>query len=217
MLIRCFLLLLILLPGGWLMAAYTGISETTLSKVQQAYGMPARKRVEAWRDLMADSTLKQTAETTRLRVVNDFFNNVQWLEDTTVWGKTDYWATPLEMLERNAGDCEDFSIGKYFTLLELGVAEDKLRIMYVKSLTYNQAHMVLLYYASPGAMPMVLDNIKKTIEPANRRTDLVPVYSFNGSGLWINKSPAGQKVGNSADRIGPWRGLLARMRNEGLL
>ena len=172
-------------------------------------------RIEHCRDegLCGHIAWLNAQESTKLRAVNDFFNKVRWLDDLTVWGKNDYWATPLEFLERNAGDCEDFSIAKYFTLRELGVPESKLRIMYVKALAYNQAHMVLLYYASPSAMPLVLDNINPKIEPASKRTDLVPVYSFNGSGLWINNSPTGQKVGTS-DRIGPWRDLLARLQQE---
>ncbi|WP_110188849.1 transglutaminase-like cysteine peptidase [Pokkaliibacter plantistimulans] len=213
MLIRAVLLCLLLLPMGWLMAAYSGFSSVVLQRVESQYGVAAKRRVLDWEGLMTDSTLLNAQESTKLRAVNDFFNKVRWLDDLTVWGKNDYWATPLEFLERNAGDCEDFSIAKYFTLRELGVPESKLRIMYVKALAYNQAHMVLLYYASPSAMPLVLDNINPKIEPASKRTDLVPVYSFNGSGLWINNSPTGQKVGTS-DRIGPWRDLLARLQQE---
>ncbi|MDH2433293.1 transglutaminase-like cysteine peptidase [Pokkaliibacter sp. MBI-7] len=213
MLIRAVLLCLLLLPMGWLMAAYSGFSSVVLQRVESQYGAAAKRRVLDWEGLMTDSTLLKAQESTKLRAVNDFFNKVRWLDDLTVWGKNDYWATPLEFLERNAGDCEDFSIAKYFTLRELGVPESKLRIMYVKALAYNQAHMVLLYYASPSAMPVVLDNINPKIEPASKRTDLVPVYSFNGSGLWLNNSPAGQKVGTS-DRIGPWRDLLARLQQE---
>ena len=54
---------------------------------------------------------------------NDFFNSLPWVEDAALWGQKDYWASPFEMLGRNGGDCEDFSIGKYFTLRELGVGD----------------------------------------------------------------------------------------------
>ena len=50
---------------------------------------------------------------------NDFFNALPWISDDEHWGKRDYWATPIEMLATNGGDCEDFSIGKYLTLTQL--------------------------------------------------------------------------------------------------
>jgi len=94
------------------------------------------------------------------------------------------------------------------------VPDEKLRITYVKELViYNQAHMVLAYFPTPDAEPLILDNINMTIRPASARTDLLPVYSFNGSGLWLAKEQTGrgQSVGGS-DRIGHWRDLQARLR-----
>ena len=116
-----------------------------------------------------------------------------------MWGVKDYWATPLEFLSRGAGDCEDYSIAKYFTLKELGVSEKKMRITYVKALKLRQAHMVLTYFETPRSVPLVLDNLIPTIKPATQRKDLLPVYSFNGSGLWLAKSRgSGKKVGSSS-------------------
>ena len=57
-----------------------------------------------------------------------FLNRLPWVEDAALWGQKDYWVSPFEMLGRNGGDCEDFSIGKYFTLRELGVGDAKLLI-----------------------------------------------------------------------------------------
>lgn len=94
------------------------------------------------------------------------------------------------------------------------MSDEKLRITYVKELViYNQAHMVLAYFATPDADPLILDNIKPMILPASDRSDLLPVYSFNGSSLWLAKEQSGraQQVGGS-DRIGHWRDLQARMR-----
>jgi predicted transglutaminase-like cysteine proteinase len=94
------------------------------------------------------------------------------------------------------------------------VADEKLRITYVKELViYNEAHMVLAYFPTPDSEPLVLDNIRKVIQPASSRTDLLPVYSFNGSGLWLAKEQTGraQSVGGS-DLIGHWRDLQSRLR-----
>ena len=95
-------------------------------------------------------------------------NQTPFVSDIQHWGKTDYWATPVEFLSTNGGDCEDYSIAKYFTLRTLGVADDKLRITYVKELVqYNEAHMVLAYFPNADDEPLVLDNINKTILPAS--------------------------------------------------
>jgi len=147
-------------------------------------------------------------------MVNNFFNQLRFTSDIKLWGKNDYWATPIEAMGKGAGDCEDYSIAKYFTLRELGVPDSKMRIMYVKALKLNQAHMVLTYYSKPGAVPLVLDNLNKRILPASRRTDLAPVYSFNGDGLWLAKSrDRGLRVGTSK-RINLWQDLKARMKRE---
>lgn len=126
----------------------------------------------------------------------------------------DYWATPLEVLSKGAGDCEDYSIAKYFTLKELGVPEKKMRITYVKALKLNQAHMVLTYFVSPRSVPFVLDNLDPQIKSATDRKDLLPVYSFNGSSLWLAKTKGmGKRVGGSS-RLNMWAELKKRMLNN---
>lgn len=186
-----------------------GIDPATLEAVAARHGQLARERLEAWRRVV-DSAAHLPVEA-KLETVNDFFNDLAFVSDLTQWGVQDYWATPSELLARGGGDCEDFSIAKYFTLLELGVPEARLQLSYVKALRLNQAHMVLTYYAHPRAEPLVLDNLNFRVLPASQRTDLLPVYSFNGSGLWLAKERrSGQRVGSSA-RLGRWRDLLARM------
>lgn len=136
---------------------------------------------------------------------------MQFIDDIIHWKKNDYWATPVEFLSTGGGDCEDFSLAKYFTLKALGVEEKKLNMTYVKALQLNQAHMVVTYYATPGGVPLVLDNLIPTVKLATARKDLLPVYSFNGLGLWLAKSRGkGQKVGSS-DRLKRWTNLLNRM------
>jgi predicted transglutaminase-like cysteine proteinase len=147
----------------------------------------------------------------KLAAVNDFFNQLQFVDDASHWRRRDYWATPIEFLGSNGGDCEDFAIAKYFTLLELGVPETRLQITYVKAVALNQAHMVLAYYAHPAADPLVLDNLVAEILPGSARSDLVPVYSFNGQGLWVSRARGrGKRVG-TADRLSLWQDLIKRL------
>jgi len=184
-----------------------------LREIEQKYGREASERILQWQSLM--QTAKVLPEQEKLNLVNDFFNQkINFVDDIYLWGVKDYWATPVEFLYRGAGDCEDYSIAKYFTLIELGVPENKMRITYVKALTLNQAHMVLTYFSTPRAVPVVLDNLTPQIELATKRTDLLPVYSFNGSGLWLAKSRGrGKRVGGSG-RLSLWADLKQRMLNS---
>lgn len=190
------------------------ITDAQIAKLAQQFGPVAKSRLTGWKEILTAPKYKKMSEQQKLELVNDFMNQTPFISDLQHWGKEDYWATPIEFLSTNGGDCEDYSIAKYFTLLALGVPDEKLRITYVKELViYNEAHMVLAYFPNPDSEPLVLDNINKTIRPASARTDLLPVYSFNGSGLWLAKEQTGraQSVGGS-DRIGHWRDLQARLR-----
>lgn len=184
-------------------------SEDFLTKIEKEYGENAAKRLKSWQKLMEENQGKPEQEA--LKLVNDFFNLMTFQSDISHWGKNDYWATPLEFLVSGAGDCEDFSISKYFTLLELGVDDDKLKITYVKAIELNEAHMVLTFYETPSSIPVVLDNLIGSIEPATKRDDLVPVYSFNGSGLWQAKQRGlGKQIGDS-DELSRWSDMQERM------
>lgn len=171
----------------------------------------AKQRILDWEALITSSN--SLSERDKLTAVNRFFNRqIRFVDDIRLWGVNDYWATPVEMLVKGAGDCEDYSIAKYFTLRRLGVPADRLRITYVKALNYNQAHMVLTYYASPGAEPLVLDNLINDIKPASQRRDLLPVYAFNAEGLYL----AGSNVRKSdSKQLSRWQDILKKMRAEG--
>ena len=181
-------------------AAYAvDLSDRLMTYVQETFGPEAHQRLENWQRLEALATLAPTDR--KLRLVNSFFNRVRFISDIRHWGEEDYWATPVELLTTNGGDCEDFSIAKYLTLKAIGVPDEQLRIVYVKALELNQAHMVLAWYPTPEADPLILDNLINEIKPASQRTDLEPVYSFNGEGLWIAQS------GGERKRVGESRGL----------
>jgi predicted transglutaminase-like cysteine proteinase len=174
------------------------------------YGTRAGKRVETWRKEIAKH--QNVPERDKLAGMNRFFNQLYFVNDIDLWGKNDYWATPLEFLGSNAGDCEDFTIAKYFSLLELGIDDKKLRLVYVKAIELNQFHMVLAYYSTPNAEPLILDNINPEIKPASTRRDLLPIYSFNGKNLWLMKSKNDQLAGDSS-RLSLWNDLRERERS----
>ena len=149
-----------------------------LAEISQEHGRAASKRIHAWQKISLLS--KGLSQQAMLNLVNNFFNRLVFKSDQENWGQADYWASPLEFLISNAGDCEDFAIAKYFTLIAMGVEIERLRITYVKSEKLNQAHMVLAYYEDPSKEPLILDNLNAKILPATKRPDLTPVFSFNG-------------------------------------
>ncbi|MCB1740831.1 MAG: transglutaminase-like cysteine peptidase [Gammaproteobacteria bacterium] len=180
-----------------------------LQRFEARYGQDASHRLERWQAMLAEVAGRETSD--KLEAVNSFFNRIPWLSDEEHWGKRDYWATPLEMLGTNGGDCEDYSIAKYISLRKLGFADEQLRITYVRARTLRQTHMVLAYYKSPDAEPLILDNLDPTIRLAGQRGDLQPVYSFNGSGLWAAvKRGQGERIGDPG-RLAMWRDVTSRM------
>ena len=151
----------------------------------------------------------------KLKIVNDFFNTVRYSTDIRHWKKNDYWATPTEFVGTKAGDCEDYAIAKYFSLLKAGIPEAKLRIAYVKLLrrntNYQEAHMVLLYFHKENSVPIVMDNVNKKLKLATKRADLKLIYSFNANGLWEAKNKGKSHVKRGSNKLKKWQTLMEKI------
>lgn len=209
------LFILIALIVLTLSAGQDFFAQDVLTKVEVKYGSQAKRRVEALNTLMI--AIQSSSEAEQLEKVNAFFNQMRFASDEEVWHQKDYWATRMEFMGKGAGDCEDFVIAKYFTLKQLGVSTNKLFFTYVKAVRYQQAHMVLTYYATPTSVPLVLDNINFNILPATQRNDLLPVYSFNGDALYLAKQQGlGQIVPSGMQKNKKWFDLVDKIRREGL-
>jgi predicted transglutaminase-like cysteine proteinase len=188
--------------------------EKILISLEKSYGKRAEQRGKAWFKLMQPNA--EHSEKDTLNKVNRFFNMFRFIDDIKLWGISNYWATPIEFIGVNGGDCEDYSIAKYFTLLELGIPDEKMRITMVKAVRLNQYHMVLAYYDTPSAMPLILDNLDGVIKPANQRNDLIPIYSFNASQLWLNKEKGRGILSGKSSRLKLWRDLRQRITTSKL-
>lgn len=192
--------------------------ERIVNAAAQAYGAGAVTAVRAWGEMMEDALA--LSDERKIRRINAFFNQrIAFEDDKTLWGQSDFWATPLDTLARGGGDCEDFAIAKYVSLRMLGMADEKLRLIYVRAKiggqhsTISQAHMVLGYYAEPGGEPQVLDNLIDEVQPASRRRDLLPIFSFNADALWAGGATA--PAASATARLSRWRDVLARMKAQG--
>jgi predicted transglutaminase-like cysteine proteinase len=206
---RLFACSLLLLITFYAQSSTSLNEQKVISALSKHYGERAAKRGNTWLKLMSSSN--GLTELEKLEKVNLFFNLLYFIDDSKLWGEKNYWATPIEFIGANGGDCEDFAIAKYFTLLEMGVADKKMRITMVKALKLDQYHMVLAYYDEPSSIPLILDNIDGEIKLANQRQDLFPVYSFNGKQLWLNKEKGQGVVSGTSDRITRWKNLNQRM------
>ena len=190
----------------------SSISAVQVGHYVSRFGQAAQERVSGWQSFInskrADTQIER--EPALLATVNLYFNRVRFLSDQKHWGVEDYWATPGEFFATDGGDCEDYSIAKYYALRELGIPTARLRVTYVKSSKLNQPHMVLAYYVTPQAEPLILDNLDDEVRPASQRPDLVPVYSFNDEDVLI----AGRARAGAPGQIRMWRELAARLERE---
>jgi len=196
----------------------SSVTPGLIARYTAKFGPDVKLRIGAWqrfiRFMKANEAQHPGDDLELLGPVNVFFNRVPYADDLPHWGVQDYWATPAEMVASDGGDCEDYSIAKYFALKELGVPIRRLRITYVKATSLNRAHMVLAYYPKPTAEPLILDNLIDEVKRASQRPDLIPVYSFNDEDLLIARAGERGFSAGSALQVRMWRGLLDKLEQE---
>ena len=191
------------------------VPDKTIALAREQFDQSAADRLGRWRQqlqLLSGAPLSE-----QLQGVNRFINaELPFVSDLQHWQQEDFWATPYESLASAGGDCEDYVIAKYYSLVKLGIPTDKLRITYVQALKLNQAHMVLAYFPSPDSVPLVLDNLVDAILPAGQRPDLEPVYSFNAEGLWLEKMKGRGILMGNPNKLDRWTGLRIRLNQQGM-
>lgn len=200
-----------LLAGCWLFSPFLAADAGAPQHTALVTAL-SDARLASWLSLIDNSAGGEERE--QLERVNHFINrSVSFVSDQQAWGTDDYWATPAQTLSQGQGDCEDFAIAKYFSLVRIGVPSEKLRLTFVKALKQNQAHMVLAYYPSASEQPLILDNLDPRIRPASERQDLLPVYSFNHHGVFLAKNP--QRVSQPPAFLARWNELSERALADG--
>ncbi|RYG60894.1 MAG: hypothetical protein EON60_05515 [Alphaproteobacteria bacterium] len=118
--------------------------------------------------------------------VHRWLNRNKYIEDIDLWGRTDYWATPGEFLTLN-GDCEDYSIAKYYTLKALGWSDADLRLVVLRDTVRNIAHAVLA--VNYNGENYILDNL--ATEPLQDKylRQYTPYYAVNATSRWVFIKP----------------------------
>jgi predicted transglutaminase-like cysteine proteinase len=184
------------------------ITDKLISDANKKYGNFAKNRfITIKKDLL--ESLKNASEIKKLNKVNTWINNTKYKSDKQVYGVSDYWATLYEFQGKGMGDCEDYTIAKYYILKELGISPKKLKFTYViyKNRRGKKiSHMVLAYLRVPRPKKkkdiLILDNNNRLILPASKRRDIVKVIKM------IN--------GDTGAKSKKWKKLEAAMKRKKL-
>lgn len=180
----------------WLCAAalnvYTAPSKiytnpAPLKSIKGQYGEITYNRMMDYVRFINEMREKKYSEEVLLNKVNLYVNGYVSESDGLAWGVGDKWLTREQFLLKGTGDCEEYAITKYFTLLDLGVDQDKLYMGVTDDHLYNQGHMVLLYYPTLYSIPLVYDNASFKVLRLHERKDLTLRYIFNHSGNYSVK------------------------------
>ncbi len=138
----------------------------------------------SWQKIIRQSLSLSAME--QLKTVNSYFNRWPYQLDIDVYGVSDYWATPAEFLKLS-GDCEDYSITKYYALRKLGFAIDDMRIVLLKDNIRNISHAILAVKLNGESY--VLDNVSNLLLSHLKYEHYVPQYSVNEFYRWAHIAP----------------------------
>ena len=120
----------------------------------------------------------------KLREVNRFANHAPYITDPVNYGVADYWATPRQFLSKD-GDCEDYAIAKFYSLLTLGIPNDQMRVVILNDLNLRIAHAVLVVYIDGVAW--LLDNQIRDVVRADAVRHYRAIYSVNETTWWLHR------------------------------
>ncbi|MEV8670804.1 transglutaminase-like cysteine peptidase [Mesorhizobium ciceri] len=151
-------------------------------------GSPCEHKSTAFAGMIAAAQGKGFSE--KLSFVNSSVNRlIAYRKDSVVYGKLDYWAKPSEILERRAGDCEDFAILKMTALLRAGIPTQSMALVVLQDRKRGFFHAVLS--VSTGSGTFILDSLSNTVMRDSDLPDYVPLYSFSTDRAWIHGSRPG--------------------------
>lgn len=149
--------------------------------------------LKSWREIVVAA--KRLPYKERLKSVNESFNRWPYKLDMEVYGVREYWATPKEFII-HSGDCEDYSIAKYYALRNVGYSEEELRIVVLLDTIRGYGHAVLAVYV--GSDILILDNTTPLVLSHIRFSHYRPQVSMNEISRWAHVSSAAQRENTAA-------------------
>lgn len=201
-----------LLPFSILYASsYPDFKNYEIAEIEENFGKITKNRIVDYSKTL--ETLKKFPQDEQLLRVNFYLNQLPFKPDIINNNNSDYWGTPKEFLTCGYGDCEDYAIIKYFTLLKLGFEKEKLFITTSHEKYSNQAHMVLSYFKSKNEPPLILDSISYKVLNLGKRVDLEAKIFINEEGSYkIDSDNNLVKLGDAPEKF---KELLKKVKLEG--
>jgi len=173
---------------------YTELAQEDLGDLPQWLGVQDRhlredfdrsnRFLSEWLDFLASLTTRPPLE--QIQAVNAFANQKRYILDPVNYGVDDYWSIVREFLQ-NHGDCEDYSITKFFSLRILGFPASDLRLVILQDTNLGIAHAVLAVYL--GDDVLILDNQTRQIASHREIVHYVPLFSINETRWWLHVPP----------------------------
>ncbi len=157
---------------------------------------------QSWTDFIAQ--LGEKSPSHQLASTNRFFNqHLRYAEE-----KVDRWLLLDDFLAAGQGDCEDFAIGKYQTLLAKGFRAEEFSFIYAIQRGSGQAHIALLHNPSQS----LLDSITNELSPLIERNDLKPILAFTAKNYQLLSST---KTLSNSERnlLSQWQHIIYRAEN----
>ena len=204
------MLLFILIPLLILSSEYPHFTTDEFMLIEKESGRIAKNRSIDYQQKV--SQLKTYNQTKQLNMVNLYLNQLLPQYDDVIQKKEDYWATPKEFLITGYGDCEDYVIIKYFTLIKLGFDENKLFITTVNEKYQGGYHMVLSYFKEKNKAPLILDNLSFKVLDLTTRTDIQADFFINSNGVF--KIDENYKLKKIAHHSKEYDLLLEKIKKE---
>lgn len=177
---------ILLSPLILLSNTYPHFTTKNFVKIEKESGRIAKNRVMDYQKQM--KLFKSFNKPKQLNRVNAYLNQLLPQYDAVMQKEEDYWASPKEFLTTGYGDCEDYVIIKYFSLLKLGFDKNRLYFTTVHELYFGGYHMVLSYFPEDGKSPLILDNLSFKVLELNKREDIKADTFINSRGIFkLNK------------------------------
>ena len=146
-------------------------------------------QAKSWPEFVAELSTQPAIN--QLHLTNRFFNqNLRYKGEIG-----DRWLLLNDFLNAGEGDCEDFAIGKYQTLLAKGFSPEEFNFIYAIQNGSGQAHIALLHKPSKS----LLDSITNKVASLEERTDLTPIIAFTAKTyeLFSSQEPLSRAEFNS--------------------
>ena len=204
------ILSLLLLPMILLASGYPHFSKNDFLEIEKSSGRIAKNRAMDYQKNI--NIFKSYNKTKQLNRVNAYLNQLLPQYDAVMQKQEDYWASPKEFLQKGYGDCEDYVIIKYFSLLKLGFNKDRLFLTTVFEKYMGGYHMVLSYFKKGVESPLILDNLSFRVLELRQREDIKADTFINASGVF--KMDNNHKLKRIARASSQYLELMKKVKND---